>query len=110
LVQLADDRQRSAFAADIEIGLTSRAEPVLVDEWQEVAEVLGHIKVLVDGEPRRGRFIITGSIRGDVDGQTWPGTGRLGRLEMHGLTEREVEQSLSYPNWMPACSVAMSAT
>jgi uncharacterized protein len=100
LVQLADDRQRSAFAADIEIGLTSRAEPVLVDEWQEVPDVLGHIKVLVDGDPRGGRFIITGSIRGDVDGQTWPGTGRLIRVEMHGLTEREVEQSLTHPSWI----------
>jgi predicted AAA+ superfamily ATPase len=100
VVQLADDRQRSAFAADIEVGLTSKAQPVLVDEWQEVPDVLGHIKVLVDTEPRRGRFIITGSVRGDIDGQTWPGTGRLVRLEMYGLTEREIAGQPASTGWI----------
>lgn len=100
VIQLADDRQRSAFAADIEIALTTRPEPILLDEWQEVPDSLGHIKVLVDSEPRRGRFIVTGSVRGDVDTQTWPGTGRVIRLEMYGLTEREVEGRIDSPSWM----------
>ena len=52
VVQLADNRQRTAFASDIEYGLTSKSEPVLIDEWQEVPESLGHVKVLVDAEPR----------------------------------------------------------
>ena len=99
-VQLANDRERAAFAADIEAGLTTRDEPVLIDEWQEVPATLGHIKTLVDAEPRRGRFMVTGSIRGDIDGATWPGTGRLVRLEMYGLTEREVERHMNGPAWL----------
>ena len=35
VVALANDRERSAFAADIEAALTSRPEPILIDEWQE---------------------------------------------------------------------------
>jgi uncharacterized protein len=99
VIQLADNRQRTAFASDIEYALTSRPEPVLIDEWQEVPESLGHLKVLVDAEPRRGRFIVTGSVRGDVDEQTWPGTGRVVRLEMYGLTEREIERRSTATGW-----------
>lgn len=99
-LQLADSRQRTAFAADIEYALTTSREPVLVDEWQEVPDALGHIKALVDAEPRRGRFIITGSVRGDVDMQTWPGTGRTVRLEMYGLTEREIEGGAAEVPWI----------
>lgn len=90
-VALAKDRERIAFAADIEAALTTRHEPILIDEWQEVPASLGHVKALVDADPRRGRFLITGSVRGDVDMQTWPGTGRAVRLDMYGLTEREIE-------------------
>lgn len=100
VVRLANDRERTAFAADVEAGLLARPEPVLVDEWQEVASTLGHVKTLVDADPRRGRFIITGSVRGDVDGVTWPGTGRLVRLEMYGLTERELEGNLGASAWL----------
>lgn len=99
-VALANDRERLAFAADIEAALTLRPEPILVDEWQEVPASLGHIKTLVDTEPRPGRFLITGSVRGDVDAQTWPGTGRAIRLEIFGLTEREIERRTAAPSWL----------
>lgn len=98
-VSLAKDRERSAFAADIEGALTTRREPILIDEWQEVPASLGHVKSLVDTDPRRGRFLITGSVRGDVDMQTWPGTGRAVRLDMYGLTEREIE-GRAEPRWL----------
>ena len=100
VVSLANDRERSAFAADIEAALTSRPEPILVDEWQEVPASLGHIKTLVDTDPCRGRFLITGSVHGDADAQTWPGTGRAIRLEMYGLTEREIEGRLGGRSWL----------
>ena len=77
-----------------------RLEPILVDEWQEVPASLGHRKALVDTEPRAGRFLITGSVRGDVDAQTWPGTGRAIRLEIYGLTEREIEERTAEPSWL----------
>jgi predicted AAA+ superfamily ATPase len=33
--------------------------------------------------------VLTGSVNAELDGATWPGTGRLVRLEMSGLTVRE---------------------
>lgn len=99
-VELADNRQRQAFAADIEAGLTVRTTPVLIDEWQEVPATLGHIKRMVDADNSAGRFLLTGSVRGDVDGEQWPGTGRLVRLDMFGLTEREVERRVGSASWL----------
>lgn len=52
-------------------------------------EVLGAVKRAVDDEPRPGRFLLTGSVRGDIDEETWPGTGRLVRMTMYGLTVGE---------------------
>jgi uncharacterized protein len=91
-VHLARDREREAFAADIEVGLAV-SKPMLIDEWQEVPAVLGHLKTIVDRDPRPGQFIVTGSVRGDSDQQTWPLTGRVVRLPMYGLMEREIEQT-----------------
>ncbi len=65
-------------------------EPVLLDEWQAVPGVLGAVKRAVDADPRPGSFLLTGSIRAELKGETWPGTGRLVRLRMFGLTEREL--------------------
>ena len=61
----------------------------MLDEWQVVPEILGAIKRAVDDDPHPGRFIVTGSVRGDLDQPTWPGTGRLIRLAMGGLSVRE---------------------
>ncbi len=85
------DRQADAvaFRADPDVALRGLQEPVLLDEWQEVPGVLGAVKRAVDDEPRPGRFILTGSVRIDLDTQMWPGTGRLVRLPMQGLTVRE---------------------
>src|SRR5690606_1329778 len=37
-----------------------------------------------------GRYLVTGSVRGDLDSPTWPGTGRLVRIPMYGLTAAEI--------------------
>lgn len=63
---------------------------MLLDEWQAVPSVLGAVKRAVDEDPRPGRFLLTGSVRADIDAQTWPGTGRLVRVAMFGLTIREI--------------------
>ena len=64
-------------------------EPVLLDEWQVVPGVLGAVKRAVDSRPDPGRFIVTGSVRGDLESELWPGTGRLTRVAMFGMTIRE---------------------
>jgi uncharacterized protein len=99
-LRLTDASTRTAVEADPAIALSAKPEPILIDEWQLVPETLNAVKTLVDDEPDRGRFIVTGSVRGDLDSTTWPGTGRLVRLAMYGLTEREIEGRVDTATWL----------
>jgi uncharacterized protein len=81
----------AAVAADPDASLRGLPEPILVDDWQESPEVLGAIRRAIDRDPRPGRFLVTGSVRGDLESPTWPGTGRLVRLSMYGLTVAELQ-------------------
>lgn len=89
IVRLDSDADAEAFRADPDVALRDLAEPALIDEWQAVPEVLGAVKRAVDAEPRPGRFLLTGSVRADLDTQTWPGTGRVVRVSMRSLTTAE---------------------
>ncbi len=88
-VRLDREAEAAAFRADPDAALRGMAEPVLLDEWQVVPGVLGAVKRAVDAVPRPGRYIVTGSARGDLEGELWPGTGRLTRVAMVGMTVRE---------------------
>ena len=90
VVRLDRPAEAVAFEADPDAALRNREEPLLLDEWQEVPAVLGAVKRAVDLDPRPGRFVLTGSVRAGLDQRMWPGTGRLVRLPMYGLTEREI--------------------
>ena len=89
MVRLDIDAEAQAFRADPDAALRGLREPVLIDEWQMVPGVLGAVKRAVDAKPDPGRFIITGSVRAELDGEWWPGTGRVTRLPMFGMTVRE---------------------
>jgi predicted AAA+ superfamily ATPase len=89
IVRLDREAEAVAVRADPDAALRGLREPILLDEWQVVPGVLGAVKRAVDADPRPGRFIITGSVRGDLDGELWPGTGRLTRVPMFGMTVRE---------------------
>jgi hypothetical protein len=67
----------------------SGTEPVVIDEWQEAPDVLGAVKRSVDEDPRPGRFILTGSVRAELENQVWPGTGRILQVPMYGMSVRE---------------------
>ncbi len=90
LVRLDREREAAAFRADPDAALEGLTEPILLDEWQAVPEVLGAVKRAVDVRPEPNRFVLTGSVRGDLDAETWPGTGRLVRLRFWGLSVREL--------------------
>jgi uncharacterized protein len=90
VLRLDEPAMAAAVRADPDAALRRAASPVLLDEWQEVPEVLGAVKRAVDDDPRSGRFLLTGSVEADLTQRMWPGTGRLVRLVLHGLTEREV--------------------
>ncbi len=62
---------------------------MLLDEWQAVPSVLGAVKRAIDSDWRPGRFIVTGSVRADIEAETWPGTGRVIRVAMYPLTVAE---------------------
>lgn len=89
-VRLDVPAQAAAFRADPDAALRQRGEPLLIDEWQEVPEILAAVKRAVDADPRPGRFVLTGSVRGEIDNVVWPGTGRLVQLTMNPLTRREI--------------------
>lgn len=89
VVRLDREAEAVAFRADPDAALRGLPEPVLLDEWQVVPGVLGAIKRAVDVRPDPGRYLVTGSVRGDLEGELWPGTGRLTRIPMYGMTIRE---------------------
>lgn len=89
-LRLDDPALAAVVAADPDAALRRATEPILIDEWQEVPQVLGAVKRAVDDDPRPGRFILTGSVEADLTKGMWPGTGRVVRVVLHGLTRREI--------------------
>lgn len=80
----------AAFRADPDAALRRAPRPLLVDEWQEVPEVLAAVKRAVDRDAAPGQFVLTGSVRAELGNEMWAGTGRVVRMSMYGLTEREL--------------------
>jgi predicted AAA+ superfamily ATPase len=89
-VRLDRPGEAVAFQADPDAALAAQSTPLLIDEWQLVPEVLGAIKRAVDIDSTPGQFVITGSVRADLDDQTWPGTGRVIRVPVWPLAQREL--------------------
>jgi predicted AAA+ superfamily ATPase len=89
IVRFDQPRQAAAFADDPDAALGAQLEPVLLDEWQLVPEVLGAVKRSVDAAFTPRRFFVTGSVRATLENRMWPGTGRLVRVPMYPMTVRE---------------------
>lgn len=99
VVRLDRPAEAAAFVADPDAALATMKEPILLDEWQTVPEVLAAVKRAVDDDSRPGRFLLTGSVRAELDAATWPGTGRLIRYALHSLNQREIAgATTSAPN------------
>jgi len=98
VVRLDREAEAVAFRADPDAALRGLPEPVLLDEWQVVPGVLGAVKRAVDARPDPGRFLVTGSVRGDLEGELWPGTGRLTRIPLYGMTIREQQRTSTSPS------------
>ena len=83
--------------ADPDAALADGPFPLLIDEWQLVPDVLGAVKRAVDDGPGPGRFLLTGSTQADLTAAGWPATGRMIRVGIHGLAERELESRITEP-------------
>jgi predicted AAA+ superfamily ATPase len=89
--------EAAAVRIDPDAMLAEGPFPLLVDEWQAVPEVLGAVKRSVDEGAEPGQFLLTGSSQADLAVEGWPATGRVVRVVMHGLAEREAEGQVRRP-------------
>jgi uncharacterized protein len=89
--------EAAAVRADPDALLAEGPFPLLVDEWQAVPDVLGAVKRSVDEGAQPGRFLLTGSSQADLTAEGFPATGRVVRVVMYGLAEREVEGQVARP-------------
>jgi len=96
IVRLDRPAEAEAFRADPDAALRGLEEPVLLDEWQSAPGVLGAVKRAVDVDSRPGRYLLTGSVRADLDAATWPGTG-LVRVPIYGMTVAELHGRSTTP-------------
>lgn len=90
VIRLDVPGEAAAFRADPDAILAAQPEPVLIDEWQAVPQALPAVKRAVDAQPRPGRFLLTGSVSGDLEGATAAGTGRIVHLRLLGMTQKEL--------------------
>jgi len=90
VLRLDQPEVRQSVAASPDAILAGLHPPVVLDEWQEVPDVLGAVKRSVDDDPAPGRFILTGSVRAELENRVWPGTGRILQIPMYGFSVREL--------------------
>jgi predicted AAA+ superfamily ATPase len=89
VLRLDEPQTGQAVAGSPDAMIRGLEPPVVLDEWQDVPDVLGAVKRAVDEDPAPGRFILTGSVRAELEQQVWPGTGRVLQVPMYGLSIRE---------------------
>jgi predicted AAA+ superfamily ATPase len=102
VLRLDDPGTAAVVAADPDAALRRMREPLLIDEWQEVPQILGAVKRAVDEDAQPGRFLLTGSVEADLTSTMWPGTGRVVRVVLHGLTRREISAATGAPGVLSA--------
>jgi uncharacterized protein len=95
IVRLDEPGVAAGYRADPDASLRRATRPVLLDEWQEVPEVLAAVKRVVDRDGTPGQFILTGSVRAELGNEMWAGTGRIVRMSMYPLVERELQNGLT---------------
>ena len=100
IVRLDREAEAAAFRADPDAAIRGLEEPVLLDEWQNAAGVLGAVRRSVERDPHPGRFLVTGSVNAELTHEMWPGTGRLTRVPMHPMTIRELRGRPHEPTFL----------
>jgi uncharacterized protein len=99
VIRLNAEAEAAAFKADPDAALEGLAEPVLLDEWQEVPGVFGAARRAIDADPRPNRFYLTGSVNAELEHEVHEGTGRLVRFAMHPMSIREQIGDVAAPTF-----------
>ena len=86
VVRLDVDKNARQLAAISPEVLLAGETPILVDEWQLVPELWGHIKVESDLRQLKGQFILTGSSKPIDDKTRDSAAGRVARLKMRPMS------------------------
>ena len=111
-VTLDDLIMRTQAQDDPELFLRTHETPLIIDEFQKAPELLSYIKIIVDNENEKFIFgekekiqtlyFLTGSqIFETMEEISESLAGRVGILDLYGLSEREIEgkkDSLFIPN------------
>jgi predicted AAA+ superfamily ATPase len=103
IVRLDFPAEATAFNFDPDAALMVAKEPVLLDEWQEVPELMGAVRRAIDLDPSPEKFLLTGSARPRKGTSSWSGKGRVVDVTMYGLTGGEQLKrgtSMSVPDYL----------
>jgi uncharacterized protein len=104
VLRLDRPAERGAVQADPDTAIAVGERPLLIDEWQLVPEVLSAVKRAVDQDFSGGQFILTGSAASDLTQSGWAGTGRLVRISLWGMTDRELSGATAGPGLLATAS------
>jgi predicted AAA+ superfamily ATPase len=98
LVTLDDPQIRSLAQTDPALFLQTYEPPVLIDEVQYAPQLFPHIKMIVDKRKEKGLFWLTGSQPFQLMEKVSESlAGRVGILEMQGLSQAEKNQTEGLP-------------
>ncbi len=109
-VRLNVPAEAAAFEADPDAALRGLDEPVLLDEWQAVPGTLGAVRRAVDTDPRPSRFLLAGSVRGELHDEVWPATGRIVRVPIYPMTLREQLGDVDGPTFFDKVATRIELT
>jgi len=107
---LDDSATRTVFQDNPEAALAQFREPLLVDEWQLVPEVVRAIKRTVDRDRRPGRFVLTGSPDPRSRSEFQALTGRGAVVRLNPMTVRELSGRVAGPSQAPTVAGLWSGT
>lgn len=76
---------RDCIQADISKALLG-GKPHLIDEWQEVPQIWDTVRMDIDNNPGKGRYILTGSSVPNRNSYIHSGAGRIGTVKMNTMS------------------------
>jgi uncharacterized protein len=81
--------QNRDFASIDPLFVLNGEQPRLIDEWQEVPSLWDAVRFQVDQTPKKGQYILTGSVIPPQYGVLHSGTGRIDRILMRTMSSYE---------------------